>query len=216
MSLETKLVAYASPLDMLRHAQTGRYQFLVAPEFSNWAEEQKAWRRSASPKDQSYHMTDLYPRGPDVVRLLSDLSVNSYSKFGRDKAKQIICCNDEGYLIGDCILFGLENDLVNDGSPLTTKFFDIGEITIAGCKAGTLCHGMARAAVLGIRGPVNDGPKVHARQMETGRKHGLRQAGSKAYSTASAESDWMSSPLPAICSGERMKAFREWLGDDAF
>jgi glycine cleavage system aminomethyltransferase T len=41
---------------------------------------------------------------------MSDLSVNGFRNFGRNKAKQFIACNPDGYFIGDAILFGFEND----------------------------------------------------------------------------------------------------------
>ncbi|MCI5076163.1 aminomethyl transferase family protein [Oricola sp.] len=261
-------------LDLMRNAQTGRYQFPVPPEFTTWMEEQRAWRESAALMDQSFHMTDLYVSGPDTMRLLSDLAVNSFAKFGRDKAKQLVCCNHEGYVIGDAIVFGLEEDAVNivgrpvvpnwvqyhaetggydvtverderkldnpdkprktyryevqgpnalkilekvnEGGPLTTKFFNMGEITIAGCKARTLTHGMGGEQGLEMWGPFEDGAKVKAALLEAGAEFGLRQVGARAYSTAAAESGWVPSPLPAIFSGEGMKAYREWLPANSF
>ena len=35
-------------------------------------------------------MTDLYIEGPDVIRLLSDLGVNSFENFAVNKAKQFV------------------------------------------------------------------------------------------------------------------------------
>jgi vanillate/3-O-methylgallate O-demethylase len=58
-------------------------------------------------------MTDLYVEGPDTVRLLSEVGVNSFDGYGRNKAKQLVCCSHGGSLIGDMVLFGLENDKVN-------------------------------------------------------------------------------------------------------
>ena len=58
-------------------------------------------------------MTDILFEGPDLMRLLSDLAVNSFATFGPNKAKQIVCCNEDGYVIGDGILFGLGENLVN-------------------------------------------------------------------------------------------------------
>ena len=107
-SLEDKLRQYANPVDMLRNAQGGPYQFPIKSEFSNWRDEQEAWRKTAVLMDQSYHMTDHFFEGPDVKRLLSDLAINSMANFGRDVAKQIVVCNPDGHVIGDAILFGLE------------------------------------------------------------------------------------------------------------
>jgi vanillate/3-O-methylgallate O-demethylase len=112
-SLEEKLQSWKSPVEMLRNAPTGPYVFPIAPEFSNWRDEQEAWNKTAVLFDLSKHMTDIYFEGPDLRRLLSDLAVNSFSNFAPNKAKQIVCCNAEGFVIGDAILFGLEKDKVN-------------------------------------------------------------------------------------------------------
>jgi vanillate/3-O-methylgallate O-demethylase len=63
--------------------------------------------------DQSFHMTDFYFKGPDVHRLLSDVAINSFATFGKDKAKQLVGCNPDGYVIADAILFGLDDDEVS-------------------------------------------------------------------------------------------------------
>ena len=111
-SLEQKIKEAGDPVTMLRNSQAGAYVFPIAPEFSNWRDEQEAWRKTAILFDQSYHMTDLYVQGPDTVRLLSDLGVNSFQGFKRDKAKQFVACNHDGYVIGDGVLFALEDDKV--------------------------------------------------------------------------------------------------------
>jgi vanillate/3-O-methylgallate O-demethylase len=273
-TLEDRLAAHESPAKMLYESQMGRYAFPIASEFTHWIEEMRAWRESAALMDQSFHMTDLYVSGPDTVKLLSDLAVNSFAGFGRDKAKQIVCVNHEGYLIGDAIVFGLNDDAVNivgrpilpnwvqffaetggydvtvvrdersldhpdrprltyryevqgpraldilntvnEGGPLTTRFFNMGRITIAGCEARTLSHGMGGQQGLELWGPVEDGPKVKAALLEAGAAFGLRQVGARAYAAAAAESGWVPSPLPAIYTGEMMKPYRDWLSADSF
>lgn len=112
-SLEEKLQSSANAVDMMRNAPQGPYQFPIKAEFSNWRDEQEAWRKTAVLFDQSYHMTDHYFEGPDVKRLLGDLAINSFKTFGRDKAKQFVVCNHDGYVIGDAILFGLEEEKVS-------------------------------------------------------------------------------------------------------
>ncbi|MGZ9808875.1 aminomethyl transferase family protein [Pseudoroseicyclus sp. H15] len=273
-SLQDKIDQWGSPARMLQNSPVGKYVYPIPPEFTNWMEEQRAWRQSVVLFDQSLHMTDLYVRGPDVMRLLSDLAVNSFKGFGPGKAKQIVCVSHEGYLIGDCILFGLgENEVnivgrpnlpnwvqfhaetgdydvtverderridapdaprktyryelqgpnamalldeLNEGGPLVTKFFNMGEITIAGHKARTLSHGMGGAEGLEFWGPAADGPAVKAAILTAGEKHGLRQAGARAYSSVAAESGWIPSPVPAIYTGEAMRAYREWLPAASF
>jgi len=107
-------------------------------------------------------------------------------------------------------------EAVNEGGPLTTRFFHMGEITIAGCRARTLAHGMGGAPGLELWGPAEEGPKVKAALIEAGQEHGLRQAGARAYSTVAMESGWIPSPLPAIYTGEKMRPYREWLPATSF
>ena len=48
-SLEDLLQAVGSPVKLLRESQTGPYIYpVVPPEFSNWRDEQRAWRETAS------------------------------------------------------------------------------------------------------------------------------------------------------------------------
>ncbi|MEX0285819.1 MAG: aminomethyl transferase family protein [Paracoccaceae bacterium] len=82
----------------------------VVQEFTNWRDEQLAWRKSAVIYDQSHHMADLNIKGPDALRLISDLAINSVEKFPVDMAKQFVCVNHDGYVIGDNILFHLDDD----------------------------------------------------------------------------------------------------------
>jgi vanillate/3-O-methylgallate O-demethylase len=111
-SLEDVLQAAGSPVELLRHSQTGPYAFpVVKPEFTNWRDEQRAWRETCALLDQSHHMTDLYVEGPDAIKLLSNLGINTFKNFKVNQAKQFVACTDEGYVIGDAILFHLDEQL---------------------------------------------------------------------------------------------------------
>jgi vanillate/3-O-methylgallate O-demethylase len=118
-SLEDALRAAGGPVELARNSQIGPYVYPKVPaEFTNWRDEQIGWRKTSALFDQSHHMTDLYLEGPDVIRLLSDLGVNSFANFAVNKAKQFVACNSEGYVIGDAILFYLdENRLSLVGRP---------------------------------------------------------------------------------------------------
>jgi glycine cleavage system aminomethyltransferase T len=119
-SLEDKIQRYGNVADMLRNVPVGAYTYPMKPEFSNWRDEQAAWKNTAVLFDQSFHMTDVCFRGPDVLRLLSDLGVNTFKNFGKNKAKQFVACNYDGYVIGDAILFGLdEEEFSLVGRPIT-------------------------------------------------------------------------------------------------
>lgn len=82
----------------------------VVPEFTNWRDEQLAWRRTAVLYDQSHHMADLNIKGRDALKLISTLGINSFRNFPVDMAKQFVAVNHDGYVIGDNILFHLGDD----------------------------------------------------------------------------------------------------------
>jgi len=123
-TLEDLLRQSKNPVDMLRNSKIGAYVYPVVPtEFSNWRDEQRAWRETAVLFDQSHHMVDLYIDGPDAVKLVSALAVNSFEKFPVNRAKQFIPCSYDGYIIGDGILFHLaENSLVFVGRAPTANW----------------------------------------------------------------------------------------------
>ena len=82
-SLEDKLQAAGNPVEMARNSQIGPYVYPgVASEFSNWMDEQVAWRETSALFDQTHHMTDLYVEGPDVVPL-SPRSASTRSRTSR-------------------------------------------------------------------------------------------------------------------------------------
>jgi glycine cleavage system aminomethyltransferase T len=108
-TLDDVLRAAGDPVALLRNSQIGPYAFpVVPPEFTNWRDEQRAWRESCVLFDQSHHMTDLVVEGPDALRLLSDLGVNGFGSFPVNQAKQFVACSHDGYVIGDAILFHLD------------------------------------------------------------------------------------------------------------
>jgi vanillate/3-O-methylgallate O-demethylase len=96
---------------MLRNSQIGAYVYPVVPsEYSNWRDEQAAWRKTCVLFDQSHHMVDLYIEGPDALKLLSNLAINSFNNFPVNRAKQFVPCSYSGHVIGDGILFHLEQN----------------------------------------------------------------------------------------------------------
>jgi vanillate/3-O-methylgallate O-demethylase len=272
-NLEDAIAAAGSPVELARNSQIGPYVYpAVAPEFTNWREEQVAWLETCALFDQSHHMTDLYIEGPDVIRLLSDTGINTMSNAAVDKAKQFVAVNYDGYVIGDAILFFLDENKVSlvgrpsahnwvqfhaetgdydvtcerdertavnptggrrlyryqvqgptalkvleqaTGGPLPDiKFFNMGWLTIAGCEVRALHHGMSGAPGLELFGPWQQRDEVKAAIVEAGKDFGLRQVGSRVYATNTLESGWIPCPLPAVFTGDKMKAYREWLPGD--
>jgi hypothetical protein len=130
-SLEDVLQRAGSAVQLLRNSQIGPYAFPVVPlEFTNWRDEQRSWRETCALFDQSHHMTDLYIEGPDAVKLLSDLGINSFKNFKVNQAKQFVACNPDGYVIGDAILFYLsENRLSLVGRPSALNWVEYNQST---------------------------------------------------------------------------------------
>ncbi len=59
-------------------------------EFSNWRDEQRAWRETAVLFDQSHHMVDIIVEGPDAMRMLNHLGINTFANFPVNRAKQFV------------------------------------------------------------------------------------------------------------------------------
>jgi vanillate/3-O-methylgallate O-demethylase len=68
-------------------------------------------------------MVNLYVEGPDALKMLSYLGTNSFVKFPVNRAKQFAPCSYGGHVIGDGILFHLEeNRLVFVGRAPTANW----------------------------------------------------------------------------------------------
>nr|MBP6853617.1 hypothetical protein [Rhodoferax sp.] len=90
-SLEDALSAAANPVHMLRQSQIGAYVYPVVPsEFTNWRDEQIAWQKTAVLFDQTHHMAEMTVKGPDALKLMSSLTINSFNGFAVNKAKQMV------------------------------------------------------------------------------------------------------------------------------
>ena len=62
-------------------------------------------------------MADLAVEGPDALKLLSHLGVNSFDGFVTDQAKHFVPCSPDGYVIGDVILFELAENTLQPRRP---------------------------------------------------------------------------------------------------
>ena len=52
-------------------------------------------------------MPELFLDGPDALRLLERLGINTVGNFTQDRAKQFVTCTPAGHVIGDCIAYRL-------------------------------------------------------------------------------------------------------------
>jgi vanillate/3-O-methylgallate O-demethylase len=277
-NLEQILASKGDIVGMLRNSRIGAYVYpVVAPEFHNWRMEQWAWQHSVVLFDQTHHMVNLYLRGKDALKLLSDTAANTMQGFAVDKAKQYVPTTPYGHVIGDGIIFhlaeeefvyvgrapasnwlrfqaedgGYDVDLEFDdrspprpmGKPVTRsvwrfqiqgpsawdvieklnggpleqlKFFNMSTMKIAGRDVRTLRHGMSGAPGLEIWGPYDEQEEIRAAILAAGEEFGIVPCGSRAYPSNTLESGWIPSPLPAIYTGDKLKAYREWLAPDSY
>jgi vanillate/3-O-methylgallate O-demethylase len=110
-NLEQLLQETSNTVEMLRNSQIGAYVYPVVPsEFTNWRDEQRAWRETVVLFDQSHHMAELMIEGPDAFDMLSHLTINSFKNFTVNKAKHFVPCSHDGHVIGDVILFYLADN----------------------------------------------------------------------------------------------------------
>jgi len=77
----------------------------VQPEFTNWRDEQCAWRQTVALYDQSFHMTTTIARGADALPFFESLGINGFKTFGPEKARHFVSCGPSGHVIGDGILY---------------------------------------------------------------------------------------------------------------
>jgi vanillate/3-O-methylgallate O-demethylase len=110
-NLQELLDTSGNTVELLRNSQIGAYIYPVVPyEFSNWRREQRAWRETAVLFDQSHHMVNLFLRGPGAIKLISDTGINSVANFPVNMAKQFVPTTPAGHVIGDGILFHLDDE----------------------------------------------------------------------------------------------------------
>lgn len=73
------------------------------PEYTDWIDECMSWKETCYIGDWCF-LWDRHFRGPDALKLLLDLSVNSFEKFDIGQAKHCIHCNEAGKVIHEGIV----------------------------------------------------------------------------------------------------------------
>ncbi len=95
---------YNDTISQYHKSRTSLFATLIAPEYTNWRDEQRSWRETAVLFDQSHHMPMLYVWGKDAQKLLSDLSPITFSNLSTNRGKQYIAYTERGHHVGDCVL----------------------------------------------------------------------------------------------------------------
>ena len=96
-------------------------------------------------------------------------------------------------------------------APEDLKFFNMRAEQIAGVEVTALRHGMAGQPGWELFGPWEEYEAVHEALVSAGQDLGLTLVGGRAYGSNAIESGWIPSPLPAVYTGEGLKAYRQWL-----
>jgi hypothetical protein len=73
------------------------------PEYTDWIDESLSWKETCYIGDWSFLWERRF-RGPDVLKLFSDISVNSFAKFDIGQSKHVIHTNKNGKVIHEGIL----------------------------------------------------------------------------------------------------------------
>jgi len=110
-SLSDVMAKHNTPVEMLRNSKIGMYVYpVVTPEFTNWRDEQRAWRETAVLFDQSHHMDELIVEGPQAEEFLAHHGINSFGNFDLNRAKHYVPVTPAGHVIGDHIIFRERQD----------------------------------------------------------------------------------------------------------
>ena len=79
------------------------------PDYTTWLDESLSWKETCYIGDWSFLWQHRF-RGPDVLRLFSDISVNSFERFGLGQSKHVIHTNRSGKVIHEGILTRFAED----------------------------------------------------------------------------------------------------------
>ena len=121
-SLEAKITQAGGVLSMLRSSHLGPVIFPgIPPEFTNWRDEQRAWKESVVMFEQSYHMTETHLRGADAKAFVAGLASNSLDNLNPMRAKQLVMVDQAGYLVSDAIVFCEAEDFLRVVGPPTAS-----------------------------------------------------------------------------------------------
>ncbi|MBV9628271.1 MAG: aminomethyltransferase family protein [Xanthobacteraceae bacterium] len=79
------------------------------PEYTDWMDESMSWKEACYIGDWSFLWERRF-KGPDALKLFSDITVNSMAKFDIGQAKHAIHCNKDGKVIHEGILSRIGED----------------------------------------------------------------------------------------------------------
>ncbi len=104
----------STTIEQMREVLPGYYNIRFGePEYTDWMDESTSWKETCYIGDWSF-LWQRWFRGPDALKLFSDISVNGFSNFEIGQSKHVIHCNTNGKVIHEGILsrFGDEEFLL--------------------------------------------------------------------------------------------------------
>jgi vanillate/3-O-methylgallate O-demethylase len=99
------LVDYFYNDTLAPHAKHRSELVPIPAEFTNWRDEQRAWRESCVLFDLSHHMPELFIDGPDALRLVKTVGINGFQNIGPGRVKQLVGCGHDGHVIGESLAY---------------------------------------------------------------------------------------------------------------
>ena len=126
------------------------------------------------------------------------------------KGRELFRLQLQGPLAGEIF------EKVNGGPMPEIPFFHMGKFNIGKHQVTALNHRMSGFPGLEFFGPYEEFGSVRDTLLEAGADYGMRQIGARAYASVATESGWIANTVPAIYTGAKMKAFREWLPQRGF
>lgn len=84
----------------------------VAHTYTNWREETMSWKTSCYLSASLSCFPALFIKGPDAVKFVSTISVNSYKNFPVGSCKHMIICNEQGMVMDHGLVMRTAEDEV--------------------------------------------------------------------------------------------------------
>ncbi len=78
-------------------------------EYTGWQDESCSWKTTCAIGDWSF-LPSLRFKGPEALKVFSDLSINSFAKFKIGQVKHVVQCNENGKIIAEGILIKMAED----------------------------------------------------------------------------------------------------------
>jgi glycine cleavage system aminomethyltransferase T len=100
------------------------WQQYIPHTHTNWREETLSWKKSCYIAAELSVFPHFTYKGPDVLKMLSDISVNSYVNFPVGSTKHMIHCDKDGYVVFHGLAMRVSEDAVAvHADPLYIQYY---------------------------------------------------------------------------------------------